>query len=130
MALFLERGFEIGDVALQRFVAFVRDRAGAHPTRAPGLARGAGKRCRPGIEFWEGAVFARLAPVIGALDGWARLDAGEAVVDIGDKAGAPLLAIRDDVDAGLALAAHGFGDRAFDPRREERLVDRFPLCFL
>ena len=41
-----------------------------------------------------------------------------------------MLAIRDDVDAGLGLAAHGFGDRAFDPRREERLVDRFPLCFL
>jgi hypothetical protein len=101
-----------------------------HPAGAPGLPGGARHRRRPGIEFRKGAVFAREAPVIGALGRGARLDPGKPLIDIGDKADPALLAIGDDVDAGLRLTAHRFGHRALDPRGERRVVHRLALRFL
>ncbi len=111
------------DVLLQRGHALVRNRPGAHPAGAPGLAGRAGHLRRPGIEFRKRPVLARLVPVIRRLGAVARLDAGQAFVDVGDKADAAHLAVGDDVDAGICLAAHGLGDGALDARRERRLVD-------
>jgi hypothetical protein len=56
-----------------------------------------------------------LAPIIGILGGCARLDASEALVDVGDEADAAHLAIGDNVDAGLRLLFYRLGDRGFDP---------------
>src|SRR6516162_7881714 len=44
-----------------------------------------------------------------------RLDAGEAVVDIGDKPEPAHLSIGDDIDAGFGLLLDDFGNRALDP---------------
>ena len=113
MALAVEGGFEIGDVELQCRHALVGHRPGADPARPAGLAGGPRQRRGPGVEFREGAVFARLAPVIGGLGRGARLDAGKALVDIGDEADPAHLAIGDDVDAGFGLALHRLGHRGF-----------------
>ncbi len=119
-----KRLLQCRDVLLQRGHALVRDRSGAHPAGAPGLAGGAGHLRRPGVEFRKRPVLARLVPIIGGLGAAARLDAGQAFVDVGNKADAAHLAIGDDVDAGIGLTPHGLGDGALDARRERRLVDR------
>ena len=130
MALSLEPRFEIGDVALQCVHALVGDRSGADPTGAAGLAGGARQRRGPGVEFREGAVFARLAPVIGVLRRSAGLDAAEAPVDIGDKADAAHLAIGDDVDAGLRLLLDRLGHRGSDAGGKGGLIHRVALLLL
>ena len=99
-----EGGFEIVDVALQCVMPAIGDRAGADPLgrrRPPGGARHLRRpvrniRERPGIRA-TGPVLRR-----GALG--ARLDPGEALVDIGDEPEPPHLAIGDDVDAALGSA--------------------------
>src|SRR6202011_611236 len=106
------------------------DRSGAHPARPAGLPGGTRQRRGPGVELREGAVFARLAPVIGALGRGARLDAGEALVDVGDETDAAHLAIGDDIDAGLGLLFYRFADRCLDPGRVGRLVDCLALLLL
>ena len=89
--------------------ALIRDRPGAYPAGASGLAGSAGHLRRPGVEFRKRLVLARLVPVICWLGARTRLDAGQAFIDVWNKANAAHLAVGDDVDAGIGLAPHRLG---------------------
>ena len=56
-----------------------------------------------------------------------RLDAGEAVVDIGNKPEPAHLAIGDDVDAGFGLLLDHLGNRTLDPARIKLGIKRCAL---
>ena len=58
-----------------------------------------------------------MGPVAAAAGALARLDAGKALIDIGDEAETPHLAVGDDIDTAIGLLANHFGDRACDAAR-------------
>ena len=72
-------------------------------------------------------MLARPAPAAPAAGALARLDAGETLIDVGDKSEPSHLAIGDDVDAALCLPAHDLRDRALDPPRIELRIERRTL---
>ena len=109
-----ERGLEVLDVRLNVLVTLVDHRAGAHHVqRAHGRARHRARE--PLVELGKRADLARAAPRappafrIG-------LEAGEALVDVGNEAGLAHLAVVHDVDAELGLLADDLGHRALDPQ--------------
>ena len=59
-------------------------------------------------------MLARPAPAASAARTLARLDPGEALVDIGDKAETAHFAVGDDVDAGIGLLLDDLGNGTFD----------------
>ena len=64
-------------------------------------------------------MLARPSPGALAARVWARLDAGEAVIDIGDEPEPTHLAIGDNIDAGFGLLLDDRGNCRLDPARIE-----------
>ena len=128
-----ERGPEGGQVLLEECLTLVGDGALADRGR-----RGHGHLARQvfGVVLAEGAPF---PPAVhpprpgaaGAGQRGARVGRGgggdkpgEPVVGVGEKARLAHLAVGDDVEAGLRLAAHDVSHRLGGPRRQLNLVDR------
>src|SRR5262249_50222754 len=103
-------GLQIVDVTLQRRATAIGDRAGADPLRrrcSSGRSRHLGG---PLVIFGKREVLARPAPSAPGGSTLARLDAGEALVDIRDAPEPSHLPIGYDVDAGFGLFLHHLGD--------------------
>ena len=123
----LERRFEVVDVGPQLVLADIFDRPGAdqrlRPRRALG-DQGAGARRMHDLQVLVGAgeldrVARRAAEADRAVD---LLEPAEPRPRIGHPVELAVLAVADDVDAGVGLLAHDLGDGALHPRRERGLV--------
>ncbi len=111
-------GLEIRDVGLHRFEALDADLAdAAWPAVFRGRARVGELPEQPG-EFDQ---------VLAGLARGVAIEAGDAVLDVGRVADLAHLAVADDVDADLDLAAHDVGDRVADRARAAGAVMRRSL---
>src|SRR5438477_1682653 len=102
----------------------IGNRPGANPLRRR-RPSGRSRQLRgPLVILRKRQIFPRLGPVAAAAGALARLDAGKALIDIGDEAETPHLAVGDDIDTAIGLLANRFGDRARNAARKGVSVER------
>src|SRR5262249_2359160 len=125
------RGREVLEVGPDRRVPLVAHRARADvDTVAVAIAAAAAGPFRdalgPRVVLGKVPVFSADASGIALLPGGRRLgrEAVEALDDVGEEGRLALLAVGDDIDAGLGLPAHDVRDRAANELREGLAVVR------